>query len=153
MTMSQNPTSYLLEIAQPNATIGLVGVGNLGRQLQQACLEHDLHALLCDPPLFLDDLEELNDTFQLQWGNGMGGCTLSGAGADTFLPLDVLLKTCDIITVQIPETTAGPYATRALINRQFLNQCRPDTRIICFSSPAVIAPDAADDPRLVLWQW
>ena len=127
--------------------VGLVGVGTFGTTLRELAEARGCQLLLCDPPKSFAQAEELNDGFFALWGNGMGGCELTGQGLDTYLPLSSLAR-AQVIAIQVPLTDASPNSTRNLITPEFLTRCRQDARIFCFSDPAVIAPEVQGDPRI-----
>ncbi|MBR4417870.1 MAG: hypothetical protein IKS67_13915, partial [Victivallales bacterium] len=72
---------------------------------------------------------------------------LTGAGLETFLPLDSLAA-ADVITIQVPLTVEKPFPTAGMITAEFLSKCRPDTCIICFSSREVVAENVRGDSRI-----
>lgn len=86
--------------------IGIIGVGNVGRRLQQRCEALGMKVLLCDPPRQVQE------------------------GSADFCQLDQLLQAADIVTVHTPLITEGPWATYHLINRQRLCNLRPGTIMI-----------------------
>jgi len=126
---------------------GLVGVGRLGTRIRQILEARGLAVLLYDPPRAFEEASDLGESFFQLWGNGMGGCQLSNEGMETFLPLSSLAK-AQLICVQVPLVTEGPQKTTALINQDFLNQCAPDTVILCFSPLEVVAAEAQADARI-----
>ncbi len=128
--------------------VGLVGVGRLGTKLRDEALAAGCEVILCDPPRAFAEADELSETFFDLWGNGMGGCQLTNVGMETFLPLEKLVR-ATVISIQVPLTREGKYPTFGMINAEFLASCRPDARILCWSSPEVIAPLAHDDKRLI----
>ncbi len=78
----------------------------------------------------------------------MGGCQLTNVGMETFVPLEKLAR-ATVISIQVPLTREGKYPTVGMITSEFLASCRPDARIICWSSSEVITPVARDDKRLI----
>lgn len=73
-------------------TLGIVGVGHVGKIVERWARALGFRVLLCDPPRALAE------------------------GADGFTELTELLKESDIITIHTPLTSSGPYATRGLVN-------------------------------------
>ena len=130
------------------STLGLVGVGRLGTAFRRIAVSRGVKVLLCDPPLGLAEAEELGERFFGLWGNGMGGCELTGEGLETFLPLRSLVR-ADVISVQVPLCDGGRFPTRAMIGPDFLKECGANCRILNFSSPEVMAPGTDGDPRIL----
>ncbi|MBR4675891.1 MAG: hypothetical protein IKP00_15640 [Victivallales bacterium] len=128
--------------------VGLVGVGHLGTKLRDEALAAGCEVILCDPPRALAEADELSETFFDLWGNGMGGCQLTNVGMETFVPLENLAR-ATVISIQVPLTHEGKFATANMITADFLSKCRHDARIVCWSSPEVIASEARTDKRLV----
>ena len=128
--------------------VGLVGVGRLGTKLRDEALALGCEVILCDPPRAFAEADELSESFFDLWGNGMGGCQLTNVGMETFVPLEKLAR-ATVISIQVPLTREGKYPTCGMITADFLASCRPDARILCWSSPEVVAPDARGDKRLV----
>ena len=145
--MEKTAEDILAEKLATAKTIGLVGVGQLGTRLRELAEKKGVKTLLCDPPRNLDEATELGESFFNLWGNGMGGCELTGAGLETFLPLDSL-AVADVISIQVPLTHDKPFPTAGMITAEFLSKCRPNTCIICFSSREVIAEDVRGDSRI-----
>ena len=128
-------------------SVGLVGVGKLGSKLRSIAEEKGCHVILCDPPRNFAEADELSQHFFELWGNGMGGCQVSNEGMEVFVPLEALVR-ADVISVQVPLVDAPPYPTRGLINADFLTCLKPEAKLLCFSPPEVIAPDARDNRRI-----
>ncbi|MBR5080317.1 MAG: hypothetical protein IKX30_16385 [Victivallales bacterium] len=145
--MEKTAEDILAEKLAMAKTIGLVGVGQLGTRLRELAEKKGVKTLLCDPPRNLDEATELGESFFNLWGNGMGGCELTGAGLETFLPLDSL-AVADVISIQVPLTHEKPFPTAGMITAEFLSKCRPNTCIICFSSREVITEDVRGDSRI-----
>ncbi|MBP5671240.1 MAG: hypothetical protein J6X49_02515 [Victivallales bacterium] len=147
LDMDRIPEDILAERLATAKAVGLVGVGKLGTQLRELAEKKGVKTLLCDPPRNLDEATELGESFFSLWGNGMGGCELTGEGLETFLPLDSL-AVADVICIQVPLTHEKPFPTAGMITADFLSRCHPDTCIICFSSHEVIAEDVRGDSRI-----
>ena len=145
--MEKTAEDILAEKLATAKTIGLVGVGQLGTRLRELAEKKGVKTLLCDPPRNLDEATELGESFFNLWGNGMGGCELTGAGLETFLPLDSL-AVADVISIQVPLTHDKPFPTAGMITAEFLSKCRPNICIICFSSREVVAEDVRGDSRI-----
>ena len=128
--------------------VGLVGVGRLGAKLRDEALALGCEVILCDPPRAFAEADELSESFFDLWGNGMGGCQLTNVGMETFVPLEKLAR-ATVISIQVPLTREGDYPTIGMITADFLATCRPDARILCWSSPEVVVPEVRGDKRLV----
>lgn len=129
-------------------TLGLIGVGNLGGRLREIADSMSIRVLLCDPPRNLEEAEELGESFFGLWGNGMGGCTLTNEGMETFVPLDAI-ATAEVIAIQVPVVNDGRFPTVGMISHAFMSKCRPDAVVLCFSDKAVIASEVHNDSRIV----
>ena len=138
--MEKTAEDILAERLATAKAVGLVGVGKLGTRLRELAEKKGVKTLLCDPPRNLDEATELGESFFSLWGNGMGGCELTGEGLETFLPLDSLAA-ADVVSIQVPLTAEKPFPTAGMITTDFLSKCRQDTCIICFSSREVVAED------------
>lgn len=135
----------------PDAVVGIVGVGAWGTTLRELAESRGCQVLLCDPPKSFAQAEELGEGFFALWGNGMGGCELTGQGLDTFLPLKSLAR-AQIIAIQVPLTEDGSYPTRGMITSRFLEECGKDVRIFCFSERGVVVPEVQSDSRILYSQ-
>ena len=82
--MEKTAEDILAERLATAKTVGLVGVGKLGMRLRELAEKKGVKTLLCDPPRNLDEATELGESFFSLWGNGMGGCELTGEGLETF---------------------------------------------------------------------
>jgi erythronate-4-phosphate dehydrogenase len=76
-------------------TLGIVGYGHVGSEAARLAQALGLRILRCDPPL-------------AEKGN-----------QEKFLPLSELVKQCDIISLHVPLTSTGPYATSKMANNGF----------------------------------
>jgi len=76
-------------------TLGIIGYGNVGKQVAKIATVLGLKILLCDPPL-----QE----------SGHPG---------HFLPLSELARQCQILTTHVPLTDSGPHPTFRMLNRKF----------------------------------
>ena len=132
LDMDRIPEDILAEHLTTAKAVGLIGVGKLGTRLRELAEKKGVKTLLCDPPRNLDEATELE---------------LTGAGLETFLPLDSL-AVADVICIQVPLTAEKPFPTVGMITAAFLSKCRPDACIICFSSREVVAEDVRDDSRI-----
>ena len=128
-------------------TVGLAGVGKLGSKLRVLAETMGCQVILCDPPRNFAEADELSQHFFELWGNGMGGCQVSNEGMEVFVPLEALAR-ADVISIQVPLTNTPPYPTKGMINTDFLARLKPEAKLLCFSSPEVITPDARNDRRI-----
>ena len=97
----------------PDTTIGIVGVGNVGRIVEQWARATGMKVMLCDPPRARRE------------------------GSEGFCNLDQIAREADIISFHTPLTLSGPDATRHLISEDFLNSCRRKPVIINAARGAV----------------
>lgn len=88
-------------ISLEGKTLGIVGVGNVGKQVQRLAPALGLKLLLCDPPR---QQAEDNDT--------------------DFVGLDEICRSSDIITLHVPLTSQGQYATKAMVDESFVKKCQ-----------------------------
>ncbi|EKN17778.1 MULTISPECIES: 4-phosphoerythronate dehydrogenase PdxB [Parabacteroides] len=94
-------------------TIGIVGVGHVGKELEKLCTAYGLHILRNDPPRAEEE------------------------GAAGFVSLDTIAEEADIITFHTPLTKEGPFATRHLANEVFFNKTRKKPWFVNASRGAV----------------
>ena len=93
-------------------TIGIIGVGNIGKLVKEKSEALGMHPVLNDPPLA--ELGQI-DHRSLQ---------------------EVL--SCDIVTLHVPLTQDGPFPTQHLINEQTLAWLKPSTILINASRGEVV---------------
>lgn len=94
-------------------TIGIVGVGHVGKELATLCTAYGLHVLRNDPP------------------------RAEAEGNEGFVSLDTLAEESDIITFHTPLTKEGRFRTRHLANEDFFNKTRKRPWFINASRGAV----------------
>ena len=87
-------------------TIGIVGVGNVGKRLQARCQALGMKVLLCDPPRAKSEADP------------------------QFISVDELLKVADIVTLHTPLSQSGEAPTWHLLNLPRLRQLRQNAIII-----------------------
>lgn len=87
-------------------TVGIVGVGNVGRRLQARLTAMGVATLACDPPRADEE--------------GQAG----------FHPLDALIERCDVLCLHTPLTREGSYATYQLLNAQRINELAPGSVLL-----------------------
>ena len=104
-----------------DATLGIIGVGHVGRGVADAAQALGMRVLLNDPPR-----EERE-------------------GSDTFTSLDELLRQSDIVTCHTPLTTDGPYPTHHLASAHFFDRMKDGAAFINSSRGSVVDSAALRD--------
>ena len=99
-------------------TLGVVGVGNVGRKVASAARALGMKVLLNDPPRARKE------------------------GPEAFVTLDEICAQCDIITVHVPLSKTGEDATWHLFDATRLAALRPD-QILINSSRGPVVDNAA----------
>ena len=94
-------------------TIGIVGVGHVGKELEKLCTAYGLHVLRNDPP------------------------RAETEGNEGFVSLDTIAEESDIITFHTPLTKEGRFMTRHLANDDFFNKTRKKPWFVNASRGAV----------------
>ncbi len=100
-------TAALLDLAQrcgemlAGRTLGVVGVGQVGRRVLRHAAALGMNVLANDPPRHLAE------------------------GDPSLLPLDEILPQCDAITLHTPFTVDGPFPTAHLANHAFFERLKP----------------------------
>ena len=87
-------------------TVGIVGVGNVGRRLQARLKAMGVATLACDPPRADEE--------------GQAG----------FHPLDVLIERCDVLCLHTPLNREGAHATYQLLNAQRIDELAPGSVLL-----------------------
>jgi erythronate-4-phosphate dehydrogenase len=95
-------------------TLGIIGVGNVGKKVEKQARDLGMRVLLCDPPR-----ERVE-------------------GNDSFTSLESLLSTSEIITIHVPLNRQGIDKTLDLIDNQFINALKPGTILINSSRGEVL---------------
>lgn len=99
--------------AGEGTTIGIVGVGNVGKVVERWARGLGMDVLLCDPPRARRE------------------------GDDGFVTLDEIARKCDVITFHTPLTRSGGDATYHLISAGFLARCERHPLVINAARGAV----------------
>ncbi len=100
----------------PKTTIGVIGVGNVGREVAQSFKAMGFEVLMCDPPRALAESDfEIHNT-----------------------PLNHLLASSDIITIHTPLTYYGEYATHNLIDSHNISKIKQGAVLINAARGGVI---------------
>lgn len=89
-----------------NEQLGIVGAGNVGRNLQQMAQGIVNKVLLCDPPRAEQE------------------------GTNKFYSLSDLAAQCSLLSFHTPLTYEGKHATYHLINENFIDQCSSNAIIL-----------------------
>jgi erythronate-4-phosphate dehydrogenase len=84
-------------------TVGVVGVGNVGRRVVRRARALGMEALKCDPPL------------------------ARKTGSDQYRPLEELLAAADIITLHVPLIREGEDATLKMAGADFFEKLKPSS--------------------------
>ncbi|NLF23347.1 MAG: 4-phosphoerythronate dehydrogenase [Lentisphaerae bacterium] len=127
VSVSQYIVSALVRFARRDGlrldtlTLGVVGVGHVGRQVAARARALGMRVVACDPPRRRDPAD---------------------AEAQAFIPLDDLLREADIVTLHVPLTRTGPDATMRLLDATRLAGMRPGARLINAARGPVIDSDA-----------
>jgi len=95
-------------------TLGIVGVGNVGKKIAEVARELDMKVLCCDPPRAEE--EQVPD----------------------FHPIEELIAQCNIITFHTPLIREGKYSTYHLVNEQFFESLAKPIIIINTSRGEVV---------------
>lgn len=102
-------------------TLGVIGVGNVGRRVCRHARALGLRVLASDPPRQRD---------------------VSDAEAREFVPLDRLLAESDIVTCHVPLTRSGPDATYHLLGAAQFARMKPGVIFLNAARGPVIETDA-----------
>jgi len=119
-SVSEYVTAALLYLACKHGftlrgkTIGVIGVGNVGRLVVQKARALGMRVLLNDPPR---ERAEASG----QWAVSSGQ---NGEEAPHFVSLDQVLAEADIITVHVPLTKEGPDKTIHLADAAFFKRAK-----------------------------
>ncbi len=99
-------------------TLGVVGVGNVGRKVAKLAEILDMKVLRNDPP------------------------RARAEGAAGFVPLDRLLAEADVVTLHVPLNKTGADRTVRLADAAFLARMKPGAWLINSSRGPVVDPEA-----------
>ncbi|HZJ80465.1 MAG TPA: 4-phosphoerythronate dehydrogenase PdxB [Dysgonamonadaceae bacterium] len=123
-SVEQYVTTSIVRMAQKynfelkDKTIGIVGVGNVGKEIAYVCELLGMRVLLNDPP------REVTEK------------------SDLFVDLATIQKEADIITFHTPLTKEGVYATYHLADKAFFKNLAKKPIIINSSRGAVVSNEA-----------
>lgn len=102
-------------------TLGIIGVGNVGRLVREAAAVWGFTVLCSDPPR--------------ESAEGLGR-------ADGFVPLAELARRADIVTLHVPLTRTGPCPTYRMADREFFGLLRPGCTVLNSSRGDAADPEA-----------
>ncbi|WP_329904841.1 4-phosphoerythronate dehydrogenase [Porphyromonas pogonae] len=88
--------------------LGIVGVGNVGKQVKRLALAMGMEVMLCDPPRAEQEGDSVED----------------------FRDLDTLASQCDIISFHVPLEKGGKYPTYHMIGKRFFESCAKQPIVI-----------------------
>lgn len=94
-------------------TIGIIGVGHVGKEVEKLCVALGMRVLRNDPP------------------------RAEAEGSEGFVSLDTLAAEADIITFHTPLSPYGPYATKHLANESFFRSLAKNPWFVNASRGAV----------------
>ncbi len=89
-----------LSLDPESLSVGIVGAGNVGGRLAKRLADLNCSLTICDPPLQISGVAEV------------ASCALR--------PLESI-RDCQVVSLHVPLTSKGPYATRDFINTAFLS--------------------------------
>ena len=98
--------------------LALVGVGHVGRAVAELAPALGLEVLLNDPP------------------------RATAEGLACLRPLDEVLAQADIVSLHVPLTVAGPFATQRMVDCRFLSQVKPGCLFINAARGEVVDEDS-----------
>jgi len=104
-------------------TIGIVGVGNVGRLVAEKARALGMRILLNDPPR--ENADRLEKSNTVQWSS-----------------LEQVLSESDVITLHVPLTRTGPYATFHMADDSFFRRARKNVVFFNTCRGAVVDTDA-----------
>ncbi|MCH8160602.1 MAG: protein kinase, partial [Chloroflexi bacterium] len=111
-----NRESGFQRIALRGLTLGVVGVGNIGRLVTAWGETIGLRVLRCDPPRARTETE----------------------GDAAFVPFETILTEADVITFHVPLVRGGPDATYHYLNKENIGRLKPGCILFNTSRGAVI---------------
>ena len=98
-------------------TLGVLGVGNVGRRVCRHAAALGLRVLACDPPRQRDPAD---------------------AEARAFVTLERLLAEADLLTCHVPLTREGPDATRHMLDAAAFSRVKPGLILVNAARGAVV---------------
>lgn len=104
-------------------TLGVIGVGHVGRRVVELARALGLHPLLNDPPLY------------------------EHTGDERYRSLDEILPRCDIVSFHVPLTDSGSHPTRGLAGPAFFERLKPGAWFINAARGEVVQSEALLEAR------
>lgn len=104
-------------------TLGIVGVGHVGKIVERWAKALDIDVLLCDP------------------------VRQQAEGGDCWVDLETIAQRADIITFHTPLTDEGPFATRHMAGEAFFASCRRAPIIINSARGGIVDTQALIEAR------
>jgi erythronate-4-phosphate dehydrogenase len=98
--------AHLRSITLSNLTLGVIGVGQVGSRVAEKGRALGMRVLLNDPPLAIS------------------------SGSPIYRPLEEVLAESDIITLHVPLTRTGKFATYHMCNCHFFEHVKPNSLFI-----------------------
>jgi len=140
-------------------SLGVVGVGHTGSLVARWARALGMEVLLCDPPL--QDAGRNSSLLLLSGDRPAPVAPQSTPSREPGVPLQPstmppspewlspsqLLARADIITLHVPLTDAGPYATREMVNADWLAAMRPGAMLINTARGEVVSEPAVIEAR------
>ncbi|QXD14560.1 4-phosphoerythronate dehydrogenase [Rhodocaloribacter litoris] len=114
-------------VALRGRTAGIVGCGHIGGRLVGRLRALGMEVLVNDPPL----------VEALARGERPPACPLR-EGDLHFVPFDEVLATADVLSLHVPLTRSGPYATDHLIDAAALARMKPGAWLVNTARGAVV---------------
>lgn len=101
-------------------TLGVIGVGHIGTRVVEKAMDIGIPVLQNDPPR----------------------AAAKDGGDDAFIPLNTLLARSDIISLHVPLSDHGPYATRGMVNHRFFEAMKPGAFLFNTARGEIMDSDA-----------
>lgn len=111
-----------LGLTERKRTMGIVGVGHVGRLVEEMAMRYGWDVVLCDPIRAEHEQE-------------------SEAG-NLFTTIDAVAAVADVITFHTPLTNEGEYPTLHICNEALLSECKPDALIINSARGGIVDEEA-----------
>jgi len=153
-SVSEYVTAALLCLAHRHGftlegkTLGVVGVGNVGRLVVKQGRILGMRVLENDPPRQRSATRKQPSAFEIAAGLGEVRSSLmpgpggtSGQAAD-FLSLDRVLEEADVITLHVPLTKEGQDTTFHMADKEFFAKTKPGCVFLNTARGAVVNTDA-----------
>ncbi len=147
--MRDSAKKLLLSHLRAGQLVGLIGAGALCEEVRALAVEAGAaRVLVCDPAAASEEAADMSGEFFALWGNGMGGCPLTGEGLEAYLPIESLAAV-GLLVVTAPPEMPLPLALQGVVTTAFLARCPPTTALLCLGHAAVLSEEARRDPRVI----